>query len=158
MDLKAGRKNDLTINLRHLMDFGDGKFDIRILNTNQVVHSMEELVPIAGLYVQVVFMRDKHRIIVQKQMVPLNHSDFVIERHPFSFPAIHKIPPKIIPHPIPFLTPNASPNITTPMITPVIGSNRLKMEAVEAPMMAMPLFRRILAARDVPMETPNISP
>jgi len=49
--LKLAEKNDLTINLRHLMDFGDGKFDIRILNTNQVVHSMEELVPIAGLYV-----------------------------------------------------------------------------------------------------------
>lgn len=44
-------KQELTINLRHLMNFGDGAFTIRILNTNQVVHSMKELVPIAGLYV-----------------------------------------------------------------------------------------------------------
>ena len=42
---------DITINLRHLMNFGDGEFDIRILNTNQIVHNMKELVPIAGLYV-----------------------------------------------------------------------------------------------------------
>ena len=33
------------------MDFGDGSFDIRILNTDEVVHSMKELVPIAGMYV-----------------------------------------------------------------------------------------------------------
>ena len=41
----------LIVNLRHIMDFGEGKFEIRILNTNQVVHDMGELVPIAGLYV-----------------------------------------------------------------------------------------------------------
>jgi len=49
--LKLAEQDDLTINLRHLMDFGDGIFDICILNTQQVVHSMKELVPIAGLYV-----------------------------------------------------------------------------------------------------------
>lgn len=49
--LKLSEKEDITINLRHLMDFGKDMFDIRILNTNQVVHSMKELVPIAGLYV-----------------------------------------------------------------------------------------------------------
>ena len=49
--LKLAEAEDLTINLRHLMDFGDGEFDIRIMNTDQVVHSMKELVPIAGLYV-----------------------------------------------------------------------------------------------------------
>lgn len=49
--LKIAKDQDLTINLRHLMDFGDGEFDIHILNTNQIVHSMKELVPIAGLYV-----------------------------------------------------------------------------------------------------------
>lgn len=49
--LKLAETDDLTINLRHLMDFGEGTFDIRILNTNQIVHSMKELVPIAGLYV-----------------------------------------------------------------------------------------------------------
>lgn len=49
--LKLAETDDITINLRHLMDFGDGFFNIRILNTNQVVHSMKELVPVAGLYV-----------------------------------------------------------------------------------------------------------
>lgn len=49
--LKLAENEDLTINLRHLMDFGDGMFDICILNTNQIVHNMKELVPIAGLYV-----------------------------------------------------------------------------------------------------------
>lgn len=49
--LKLAEKEDLTINLRHLMDFGEGTFDICILNTDRIVHSMKELVPIAGLYV-----------------------------------------------------------------------------------------------------------
>lgn len=49
--LKLAEMDSLTINLRHLMDFGEGTFDICIMNTNQVVHSMKELVPIAGLYV-----------------------------------------------------------------------------------------------------------
>ena len=49
--LKMGRARDITINLRHLMDFGDGEFEIRILNTGKIVHSMLELIPIAGLYV-----------------------------------------------------------------------------------------------------------
>ncbi len=44
------RGKDITINLRHLMDFGDRKFDIRILNNDTVVHSMAELVQIAGYY------------------------------------------------------------------------------------------------------------
>ena len=46
--LKIAEDEDRTINLRHLMDFGDEEFSIKILNTNQVVHSMKELVPIAG--------------------------------------------------------------------------------------------------------------
>ena len=49
--LKLADMDELNINLRHLMNFGNGTFDIRIMNTNQVVHSMKELVPIAGLYV-----------------------------------------------------------------------------------------------------------
>lgn len=49
--LKLADMDELTINLRHLMNFGKGTFDIRIMNTNQVVHNMKELVPIAGLYV-----------------------------------------------------------------------------------------------------------
>ena len=49
--LKIAATKDITINLRHIMDFGAGTFNIRIINTNQIVHSMKELIPIAGLYV-----------------------------------------------------------------------------------------------------------
>lgn len=49
--LKMGKEKDITINLRHLMNFGKEEFEIRILNTDEVVHNMRELVDIAGLYV-----------------------------------------------------------------------------------------------------------
>lgn len=49
--LKMGKEKEITINLRHLMDFGNEEFEIRILNTNQIVHNMAELIPVAGLYV-----------------------------------------------------------------------------------------------------------
>ncbi|WP_330395089.1 DUF4869 domain-containing protein [Oribacterium sp. C9] len=32
------------MNLRHLMDFGKGDFDIEISNTGMIVHSMKELI------------------------------------------------------------------------------------------------------------------
>ena len=44
-------EEDITINLRHIMDFGDGEFEIRILNNNVVVHSMKELVLYAGEFI-----------------------------------------------------------------------------------------------------------
>lgn len=50
--LKIGEMQDITINLRHLMDFGDYKFTAKILNTNQIVHNMDELLPIAGMIVR----------------------------------------------------------------------------------------------------------
>ncbi len=50
--LKIADMQDITINLRHLMDFGDGEFTAKILNTNQIVHNMGELVPIAGMIVR----------------------------------------------------------------------------------------------------------
>ncbi len=46
---KADR--DITINLHHIMDFGDGKFEIRILNNNVIVHDMRELVQYAGYFI-----------------------------------------------------------------------------------------------------------
>lgn len=49
--LKIGEQKDLTINLRHLMDFGTGEFEAVILNTGETVHSMGEFVRIAGKYV-----------------------------------------------------------------------------------------------------------
>ena len=49
--LKIAAADDRTINLRHLMDFGDKPFCLHILNTDQLVYSMDELVSIAGEYV-----------------------------------------------------------------------------------------------------------
>ena len=49
--LKIAEKKDVTINLRYMMDFGKGIFDIRVLNNDRVVHCMEELVAAAIQYV-----------------------------------------------------------------------------------------------------------
>ena len=42
---------DLTINLRHLMDFGRGEFELRVLNDGVCVRNMSELLDVAGIYV-----------------------------------------------------------------------------------------------------------
>ncbi len=42
---------DITVNLRHIMDFGRGKFAIRIVNNDTIVHDMSELVEYAGYYI-----------------------------------------------------------------------------------------------------------
>lgn len=49
--LKIAEKKDLTINLRHIMDFGKEPFEAYILNTDSVVHNMKEFVYLAGEYV-----------------------------------------------------------------------------------------------------------
>lgn len=49
--LRIAENKDITINLRHIMDFGNEHFEAKILNTDQIIHSMEEMIPIAGLYV-----------------------------------------------------------------------------------------------------------
>ena len=49
--LKMSENKEVTINLRHLMDFGENEFRIKVLNTNQTANNMEELVRIAGVYV-----------------------------------------------------------------------------------------------------------
>lgn len=49
--LKISAKKDLTINLRHIMDFGMPEFEAEILNTGEVIRSMREFVNIAGEYV-----------------------------------------------------------------------------------------------------------
>ena len=46
---EKGKK--VVINLRHLMDFGDGEFKIRVLNTGKIVRNMAELIPEAVSYV-----------------------------------------------------------------------------------------------------------
>ena len=49
--LKIAESRDLIINLRHIMEFGDDEFEMKILNTGEVVHNMLEFVNVAGLYV-----------------------------------------------------------------------------------------------------------
>ena len=49
--LKIAENEDRTINLRNIMNFGEGPFELKVLNTGQVVHSMRELLPIAIEYV-----------------------------------------------------------------------------------------------------------
>lgn len=48
--LNLGSKKDITVNLRHVMDFGKGDFEIRILNNNSIVHNMADFVSVAGDY------------------------------------------------------------------------------------------------------------
>lgn len=49
--LKISRNKDLTINLRHIMDFGEAEFEMQILNTGEMVHNMAEFVAVAGNFV-----------------------------------------------------------------------------------------------------------
>ena len=49
--LKVAESRDLTINLRHIMEFSDGEFEMKILIIGEVVHNMLEFVNVAGLYV-----------------------------------------------------------------------------------------------------------
>ena len=50
--LEIGKRQDVIINLRHLMDFGEKEFTIKVLNTDQTVHNMDELLPIAAMIVR----------------------------------------------------------------------------------------------------------
>lgn len=45
--LRLAEGKDLTINLRHIMDFGDDEFEAIVLNNNMVVHNMKELLSAA---------------------------------------------------------------------------------------------------------------
>lgn len=49
--LEIAKRKELTINLHHIMNFGEEPFEARISNTEQIVHSMLEFVKIAGKYV-----------------------------------------------------------------------------------------------------------
>lgn len=49
--LKIGQEKDVTVNLRHIMDFGVDEFEIYVVNTDSIVTNMDELVRIAGRYV-----------------------------------------------------------------------------------------------------------
>ena len=49
--LKMGRKKDVLINLRHIMDFGEEEFEAELQNNGQIVHNMLEFALTAGRYV-----------------------------------------------------------------------------------------------------------
>ena len=49
--LEIAKDKKIVINLRHLMDFGNGEFKIKVLNTGKIVKNMEELVLEAGEFV-----------------------------------------------------------------------------------------------------------
>ena len=48
--LKLGEIMDITINLRHLMNFGDGDYQIKVLNDDKIVTNRKELIATAGSY------------------------------------------------------------------------------------------------------------
>ena len=50
-EMRNAKGEKVVINLRHLMDFGDGEFKIRVLNSGKIVKSMAELIPEAVPYV-----------------------------------------------------------------------------------------------------------
>ena len=49
--LRLAEKRKVVVNLRHLMDFGDAPFRLRVLNNNKIVRNMAELIDAAGAYV-----------------------------------------------------------------------------------------------------------
>ena len=49
--LKLAEHEDRTINLRHIMNFGDGPFEIEILNNGTVVHNSREYTDVAVDYI-----------------------------------------------------------------------------------------------------------
>ena len=49
--LRLAEKRRVVVNLRHLMDFGDEPFKLRVLNNGKIVRSMGELIEEAGEYV-----------------------------------------------------------------------------------------------------------
>ena len=49
--LFMAKKKDITINLHHIMDFGDEPFQIELLNIGEIVHGMKELVHSAWKFI-----------------------------------------------------------------------------------------------------------
>ena len=49
--LEIGKRKDLTINLRHIMNFGKEPFEIKILNNGEMVHDLDRFIAVAAKYV-----------------------------------------------------------------------------------------------------------
>ena len=50
LEIAKRSDEDLLINLRHVMDFGDKPYEIKIVNNDTVVHNAKEYVMNAGLF------------------------------------------------------------------------------------------------------------
>ena len=50
LEIAKRSDKDLLINLRHIMDFGDKPYEIKIVNNDMVVHNAQEYVMNAGLF------------------------------------------------------------------------------------------------------------
>lgn len=49
--LEIGKRKDLTINLRHIMNFGKEDFKIKILNNGEMIYNMKQFIETAEEYV-----------------------------------------------------------------------------------------------------------
>lgn len=49
--LEIGKRKDLTINLRHIMNLGKEPFEIKILNNGEMVHDLDRFIAVAAKYV-----------------------------------------------------------------------------------------------------------
>lgn len=49
--LELGEEQDITVNLRHIMDFGSGSFEVHILNDDSMVYNMGQMLSVAAQYV-----------------------------------------------------------------------------------------------------------
>lgn len=49
--LELAKEKDVTINLRHIMNFGKAKFTAKILNDGMIVSNMDEMLRVAAQYV-----------------------------------------------------------------------------------------------------------
>ena len=49
--LEIAKQKDITINFRHIMNFGNRKFHAKILNTGDIVKDMDELLHVAYKFV-----------------------------------------------------------------------------------------------------------
>ena len=49
--LKIAEDKKVVVNLRHMMDFGEGDFRIKVLNREKIAHNMRELLELGGEYI-----------------------------------------------------------------------------------------------------------
>lgn len=50
LKIAAQADGDITINLRHLMDFGEKPFEFKLMNNGSIIHNTQEYVLSAGIY------------------------------------------------------------------------------------------------------------